>query len=280
MKNFFKKDFLKVLIASLFIVAGVYLLNFVSAGNLLASVINTFTAPIQGFTNSVSSIVTESLRKKQTEQDYKDQIDNLKSQIRKLRTITADYYDVKRENAQYLKFYGIKKADKSLEFTVATVISKNSSDICEGFTLNKGTLNKISKNAPVMTESGIIGRVEEVSKNTCKVATILSPGFKASVVDSNSGDGGILSGNAKLIKENLSGMFYLYAQNKVQPEDVVVTSGLGGVYPKNMPIGKIKELKQDDFDSSFYATVEPFSDIKNVTEVFVITNFAGKERLN
>lgn len=278
MKKFFKKDFFKFLFASLFIIAGVYLLNFVSAGNLLASVINIFTAPVQGLTNSVSSLVTDSLKKKQTEQDYKNQIDNLKSQIRKLRTITADYYDVKRENAQYLKFYGIKKADKSLEFTVATINSKNSSDFSEGFTLNKGALNKISKNAPVMTESGIVGRVEEVSANTCKVATILSPSFKASVVDSNSGDGGILSGNAKLIKENLSGMFYLSAQNNVKPDDVVVTSGLGGVYPKNMPIGKIKELKQDDFDSSFYATVEPFSDIKNITEVFVITNFAGKER--
>lgn len=278
MKKFFKSDFFKIIFALFFIAFGVFILNFASVGNFINSTISAFMAPVQILANSVSNIATESLKKKETEQNYIEQINKLKDEIRKLRTITADYYDTKRENAQYLKFYSIKKADKSLEFTTATVSSRSATDVAYGFTLNKGTLNKIYKNAPVMTESGIIGRVDEVSDNTCKVVTILSPNFKASVVDSNSGDAGILSGSAKLIKENLCGMFYLSAQNNIKQDDVIVTSALGGVYPKNMPIGKVKELKQDDFDSSFYATIEPFSDIKNVTEVFVITNFASKEK--
>lgn len=278
MKKFFKSDFFKIIFALFFIAFGVFILNFASVGNFINSTISAFMAPVQTLANSVSNIATESLKKKETEQNYIEQINKLKDEIRKLRTITADYYDTKRENAQYLKFYSIKKADKSLEFTTATVSSRSATDVAYGFTLNKGTLNKIYKNAPVMTESGIIGRVDEVSDNTCKVVTILSPNFKASVVDSNSGDAGILSGSAKLIKESLCGMFYLSAQNNIKQDDVIVTSALGGVYPKNMPIGKVKELKQDDFDSSFYATIEPFSDIKNVTEVFVITNFASKEK--
>ena len=276
MKKFLRSDFFKIFLALFFIACGVWVLNFVSAGNLINSAVSAFMTPFQQMANAVSRVAVDSLKKRQTEEDYKNQIQRLTEEVRKLRTITADYYDTKRENAQYLKFYGIKKQDKSLEFKVATITSKDPVDAFGGFTINIGSTDGVSKNDTVMTDSGIVGRVDGVSPGSSKVVTIFSPDFKASVIDSNTGDGGILSGNSKLFKENKTGMFYLSAQNNIKPDDLVVTTGMGGVFPKNMPIGKIKELKQDDFDSSFCAVVEPFSDLNNLTEVFVITNFLGK----
>lgn len=278
MKKFLKSDFFKIFLALFFIATGVWVLNFVSAGNLISSVVSAFVSPVQQIANTVSYIATQSLKKKETEENYKKQISDLKEEIRNLRTITADYYDTKRENAQYLKFYNIKKQDRSLEFKVAVIEGKDPTDMFGGFLINKGSNSGITKNSTVMTESGILGRIAEVTPNNSKVVTIFSPDFKASAIDSNSGDGGIVSGNAKLFKENLVGMFYLPAQHNIKKDDIVVTTGMGKVYPKNMPIGKIKELKQDDFDSSFCAVVEPFCNLNNLTEVFVVTNFLGREK--
>lgn len=280
MKNFFKSDFLKIFLALFFIASGVWVLNFVSAGSLISSAVSAFMSPVQQIANSVSKLATESLKRKETEENYKKQINNLKEEVRKLRTITADYYDTKRENAQFLKFYKIKKQDQSLEFKVTTIESKDPTDMFGGFLINKGSSSGIIKNATVMTESGIVGRVAQVAQNNSKVVTIFSPDFKASAVSANAGESGmgIISGNARLFKENLVGMFYLSAQNNIKPDDIIVTTGKGRVYPKNIPVGKVKEIKQDSFDSSFYATVEPFCELKNLSEVFVITNFLGKEK--
>ena len=258
MKNFLKGDFFKIFLALFFIAFGVWVLNFVSAGSLISSVISAFVSPVQQIANTVSHLATQSLKKRENEESYKKQISELKEEVRNLRTIVADYYDTKRENVQFSKFYNIKKQDRSLEFKVAAIEGKDPTDMFGGFFINKGSNNGINKNSTVMTESGIVGRISEVAPNNSKVITIFSPDFKASAIDSNSGDGGIVSGNARLYKENLVGMFYIPAQNNIKKDDIVVTTGLGKVYPKNMPIGKVRELKQDDFDSSFCAVVEPF----------------------
>lgn len=278
MKKLAKSEFFKLLLAVLFISSGVWILNFVSAGKLMNSMLNLFVSPIQYISNKVASVSTESLRKRKSEAEFEEKIRQLNEELRRLRTIVADYREVKRENVQFLKFYGIKKQDPSLEFKVATVTSRSPADVFGGFTINMGYKGGAFKNATVMTDSGVVGRIEEVNSENSRVVTIFSPEFKASVVDVDTGDGGILSGNCKLFNDGFAGVFYLPAQNSVKPDDIIVTTGMGGIFPKNMPIGKVKELRQDDFDSSFYAVVEPFSNVKSITEVYVVTNFAGKEQ--
>ncbi len=278
MKRLLKNEFFGLTLSIFLIFLGVWLLNIASAGKLIGSVINSFVAPLQAITNKVESVAAESLKKKRSEESYKDEINQLRDELRKLRTLTADYYDVKRENAQFLKFYNLKKQDKSLEFVIAAVVSKSPGDLFGSFTINKGYNTGIAKNAIVMTESGIVGRIADVTAESSKVVTIFSPDFKASALDVVSGDLGIASGNFKLFKDNLLGIFYLPSQNNIKAGDVVATTGMGGIFPKNLPIGKVRELKQDDFDSSCYAIVEPFINLRDISEVFVVTDFAGKER--
>ena len=58
--------------------------------------------------------------------------------------------------------------------------------------------------------------------------------------------------------------------------DIVVTSGLGGVYPRDYPIGSVVEITHEESDATLYATVRPFVDIPNLRDVFIITNFEGQ----
>lgn len=276
MKNFLKKDGIKILLALVFISAGVFMLNFVSGTLSVSNVLNYLMTPLKVVSQNIANSTADTLKKKKTEEDYKKEVEKLKNELRTLRAVAVDYYNVKRENAQYLKFYDFKKQNKDLKFVSASIISKDPNELFESFTLGVGTNSGVYKNAPVITENGLIGRVFEVSNNSCKVNTIFSPNLKAGVVDSRTGDTGVICGDIKTADQNLTKMMYLSAQHNIKPEDIITTSGVGGIYPKDIPVGKVLEIKNDEFDSSFYAVIEPFDDIKDIIDVFVITEFEGK----
>lgn len=267
----------KLFLACIFIITGVSILSFVPGANMMPQLIDLITTPMQKLskelTNAAISVVPSTQK---SADEYEKEIKNLKSELRRMRTILVDYYDVKRENAQYLKFYDFKKQNESLIFKMATVIAKDPNDLFFGFTLDKGISDGISVNDPVITENGLIGRVASVKSHSCKVKTILSPEYKIGVIDKVSGDSGVIIGKKSLANENKTAMMYISAQNKMQPDDIVVTTGLGGICPRDLPVGNIKEIKNDDYDSSFYAIIEPFDDIKNIIDVFVVTKFQGK----
>jgi rod shape-determining protein MreC len=267
----------KLFIACVFISTGVLILNFVPGANAIPDLIDFIVTPMQELsnelTNAAVSVVPQSQK---SAEEYEQEIQNLKAEVKRMRTILVDYYDVKRENAQYLKFYDFKKQNESLIFKMASVISRDPNDLFFGFTLDKGSNDGISINDPVITENGLIGRVSSVKSNSCKVKTILSPEYKIGVIDKVTYDSGVVTGKKSLANENKTAMMYISAQNKMQVDDIVVTTGLGGICPKDLPVGKIKEIKNDDYDSSFYAVVEPFDDIKEVIDVFVVTGFRGK----
>lgn len=276
MKNFFKRDGLKIFLALFFIATGVLTLNLIPNISDFSSAVNSLVAPLTQVLNKITIDANQTISSSKTPSEYESEIEELKKEIRKLRTALIDYYDVKKENTQYLKFYDFKSQNKSLQFKSSSIIARDPNDLFGSFTLDKGASSGISINDPVITENGLVGRVSSVSSNSCKVSTILSPDFKAGIIDVRTNDSGVIVGNVKIADQNLSAMMYLSAQNSVQIDDIVVTSGLGGVYPKNMPVGKIRELKHDDYDSSLYAIIEPFDDIKNIMDVFIVTDFVGK----
>ena len=105
MKNFLKKDFIKLFLAVIFISSGVIILNFVSGTLSASNVLNFLMTPLKAVSQNIANSTAETLKKKKTEDEYKQEIEKLKNELRTLRAVAVDYYNVKRENAQYLKFY-------------------------------------------------------------------------------------------------------------------------------------------------------------------------------
>lgn len=277
MNKFFNSNGFKLGLACVFIIAGVSVLSFVPGANFVPDIIDFVSNPMQklsdDLTDSALSIVPT---QEKSADEYEAEIQKLNAELKRMRTILVDYYDVKRENAQYLKFYSFKKQNKSLDFKMAQVIARDPNVLFYEFTLDKGRSDGISVNDPVITENGLIGRVASMKNHSCKVKTILSPEYRLGVVDKVTGDSGVISGKKSLADENKTAMMYVSSQNNMQADDIVVTTGLGGVCPRDLPVGLIKEIENDDYDSSFYAIIEPFDNIKGITDVFVVTNFQGK----
>lgn len=275
MKEFFKSAGFKILIAIILIMVGLILFTARSDVPMLNSAISFITTPIQKISTNIANAagyVTD----RESVEDLQQQVKSLEKEVKELRELTIDYYNIKHENAQLVKHFDLKQKDTSLKMVPSSIIGRDPNANFYSFTIDEGSISGISVNDPVITDKGLVGWVYSVSANSCKVKSILSPETNVGVVDIRTGDSGVIKGSVKLAKDNLTRLTYIQSQNDLKAGDILVTSGLSGMYPKNLQVGKIKELTYDSFDASLYAIVEPFEDIINMKEVFVITWFEGK----
>lgn len=200
----------------------------------------------------------------------------LKSQIDELNKKLVNYYTYQQENAQLRKYMELKNENQDFKPVSAAVIGRDPNDLFYNFQIDKGTLSGIALNDPVITESGLVGWISSVNSSYSRVTTLLSPDTKISALDKVTRDSGVVGSSLKLADSGLVKLGYLTADTTVKPGDIIVTSGLGGVYPRNLPIGTVTKVGHEDYDVSLYAEIQPFVDVKTVRDVMVITSFQGQ----
>ena len=236
--------------------------------NLIASIVNGITLPM----SEVSAAVTKEAAKPDYDELYKEN-EELKAELSELRTQLADYYNVKQENERLWRYYDLKAENPQYDILPATVVRRDPNDDFYSFTLDKGKTNDVAVGDPVVTENGIIGWIYEVDAYTAKVKTILSPDAKVGVIDTVTRDSGVVSGNVLYADKNLTTMTRISALNKLKEGDIVTTTGISGIYPSGLIVGEVKEIAFDEYDTSMYAVISPFEDIRTVIDVVVITSF-------
>ena len=271
MREIFRTKSFKILIITVVVLALCTISSTAFGTNIISSAVGYITTGMQ----RVSATVTENNGKKSYSELLAEN-EELKKEIATLRTQLADYSDTKVENARLWKFYGLKKSDDSYDFVPSTVIRRDSQSKFYSFTIDRGTSDNINVNDPVVSENGLVGYVNSVSRNHSTVTTILSPDLSAGDFDVKSKDKGLISGDPEYSDKGLVTFKKLEENNKIKVGDQISTTGVGGVYPKNISIGKVKEIKYNDFDTSLYAVVEPYENVKTVSDVVVITSFKGQ----
>lgn len=200
----------------------------------------------------------------------------LKRQVEDLNKKLINYYTYQQENAQLRKFLELKNDNPDFKPVSAAVVGRDPSELFSQFTIDQGKGAGISVNDPVVTEAGVVGWVSAVTSSYSRVTTILSPETKISAVDKVNRDTGVAGCDLKLADRGLLRLSYLAAGTTVKSGDIIVTSGVGGIYPRNLPVGTVREVKNSEYDVSLYAEVTPFVDVKTVRDVMVITSFQGQ----
>ena len=253
MREFLSTKSAKILIATLAVILVVAILG--ATGNPWVSSAFSF------ITNGLSSVTANLTDGDKDYETLKAENEKLKHDIADLRTQLVDYDDVKSENARLWKYYKLKKSNPDYEILPASVIRRDTNEAFYSFTIDAGTSSGISVQDPVITENGVIGFVNSANATSSKVTTILSPDMQA---------------GAGLSDENRTAFTKIDANAKVKKGDIIVTSGIGGVYPADLILGKVTDIRYDDYDAAKYAVIKPFEDIKAVTDVVVLTDFKNK----
>lgn len=240
--------------------------------NPLSSTVNGITYGL----SKVSAAAVENNKGGMSYDELKAENEQLKEANSQLRARLVDYYSVKSENARLWKFYGLKKEHGDYDIIPAVVLRRDSNDEFYSFTIDKGTSSDVNTGDPVMGESGLIGWIGEADVNTAKVVTILSPRAGIGAVDAASTDRGIVTGSTKYADKNQTMFAKLKSDHQVKAGDIITTTGISGTYPKDLVLGEVKEIAYDTFDTSYYAVIEPYDNIRRIVNVAVITSFSGE----
>ena len=279
MKNFF--NFIKnkyFIIFFVFIIMSVFLISSANKknNNSITNIIVYITAPLQkGFSQTSNKI---SFWFKTTFQGKKLIVQNqeLQSEINELRKQLVDLNRYKIQNQDLLKILNINEYIPNLKIQPALVIGKTTNDPFKSFTIDKGSSNNIKIHDCVITPDGLVGYISKIQHSTSIVKTILDVDAAIGTYNSNNGESGILTGSIELAYKNLSKMKYLSRQSNAKPKDILITSGVGNNFPKGILIGEIVSLKQEPYNTSYFAIVKPFCNFKNIKNVFVITSFSSQ----
>lgn len=275
MKSFFKsKGFKSLCIVICALVLGMVVAAANGRGETAqTTVVGTVFAPIQEAAAGVSKQLDKLFGNATGRKSYEDKIRDLQNQISELQANLADYENVKRQNAFYEGALELKEERSDIQFEASSIIAREKADAFYAFTLNKGSLSGIEKGDPVIYQKYLVGIVDEIYPDYAVVRTLLDPQFNAAVYEIVSTEAGNVSGTLELARQGLCRMTQLDSNTAVTKGALICTSGIGGVFPKDLIIGKVTELKSSETDISTYAVIEPGTDIRDLSDVFVITSF-------
>lgn len=277
MRFFFRSRQFKIIVLTAVILIAVSVALAITGGRMSpqSDIVGTVTAPFRSLAERISASVTDFADTYTAGEKTALENAELQSQISELREKLADYEKAINENEFYKNYLEIKDNNPSFKFTPATLISRDKEDPSLGFVINRGTLNGISANDPVITDAGLVGFIGEAGLTTSKVTTVLSPELTVGALDNRTNDSGILSGTIELAKNGNTKLFNLSRSCNIAIGDYVVTSG-EGIFPSGLLIGTIQAIGSDKYNTSIYADVKPFVDLTAVKEVMVITEFEGQ----
>lgn len=205
-----------------------------------------------------------------------DDNNQLRSENANLRSQLVEYERLKAENDQLKNYLEIKEKNPDFDFEPAMVIGRDAADRFYSFTIDKGSSDGVAENDPVITQEGLVGIVYEVGITHSKVLTILDVMVEVGAIDANTREIGVTAGELSLAERGLMRLSYLPRESVAKVGDIISTTGVGGLFPRELVIGTIKEILPDSQGLSLYAVVSPPADIRNIRDVLVIKHFEGQ----
>ena len=192
--------------------------------------------------------------------------------------LKTEVQDLKEENKNLREI--LEKEDDLREYTPfhATVIGRNPVRWHETLTINKGKLSGIEKDMAVITAKGLIGKVKTVTNFTASVQLLSSVDAINRVSAYIQGDNkafGLIEGYDQ--KKGQLLMKRIPYDKKIKKGSFVVTSGYGGVFPKGLPIGKVVDVKVDQYGLNQTAYLEPSTDFYDMSDVMVVKRSVASE---
>lgn len=132
-----------------------------------------------------------------------------------------------------------------------------------------GARSGIAQGMPVVTDRGLVGRVTAVGPNSAQILMLIDPASSVNAIIQNSRATGVVRGNI----DGTITMERIPPNEKVNPGDIVLTSGLGGNFPDKLVIGQVTEVIQRDQDMFQQARIRPTVDFGKLETMLIITSF-------
>jgi rod shape-determining protein MreC len=219
------------------------------------------TSVSSGLSNYFSSI--SNLRSAQSENDI------LKQRVQELELDIKGKEDLTAENDRLRSLLNLKENSKYKVLT-ARVIGRDPSVWFDSSIINRGSLDGVKLNMPVVSDGGLIGRVTAVSPLTAQFDLITRDKSGVGGVVGEIGTSNVLGVVAGTSKSDLVEMKYVSGSADVQVGQVVYTTGQDGIYPAGLKIGEIVEVRSGSATTPHQIFIRPSAGINSIKEVGVL----------
>ena len=193
----------------------------------------------------------------------------LENEVSSLQSQVIQLQEQLREAEVLYSLLDFARARPQDQYIAAAVIGRDPSPFLHYIIIDHGSDDGIQHGMPVVTQQGLVGRVDAVTASASRVQLITDPNSKVNVRLQNQNEGaqveGSITGDVTLgmVSQNIT----------LNPGDILLTSGLGGNYPTDILVGQLVNVEETENELFKTASVQPVIDFAALRAVLVITNF-------
>jgi rod shape-determining protein MreC len=217
-----------------------------------------------------------------------EQIKQLQSQVNELAINSVQVRELQNENAILRQQLGYKQSNPDFNLIGAAVLQRNPdqahiigqdpTNLTHYIIVDQGDAEGVKVGMPVVTPQGLVGRVTEAGTHWAKVLLITDPSSSVNGVVQSTRATGVVQGmigsnpfTPQLIIQ------YVPQGEAIKVGDLILTSGLGGTFPKRLVIGEVTEVRKHDIDLFQEATIRPTVDFSRLEFVLILKKFTPSD---
>jgi len=200
------------------------------------------------------------------------QLEQLRRENSQLRFQLAEDQEAIRENDRLRQMLGFQK-QSTRRLKPAHLVGRDPANWWRTLQIDLGSRDGAKVDLPVLANDGLVGRISAVGYFHSQVLLVGDPNCRvaALIQDKDSRENGIIAGSTpNSLDYRLVSLSYLSGKGRIQPGQTVVTSGLGGVFPKGIRIGEVVDFRSADYGLSTEARVKLAVDFNRLEEVWVL----------
>lgn len=236
------------------------------AENIIGGIISPLQGVMYGISTGISDFFGGIINQKDIEKEYATVKKNESALILENQRLK----EIEKENKRLKDLLSFSENHPEFKTIGAKVTGKNPGNWFNVLIIDKGSQQGVSKDMTVVTDKGLVGRVIESGLNWSKVMCTIDSRSSVSGIIERTRDNGIVRGTNTMETQNgLCKMIYLPLETDLIPGDKVLTSGLGGIFPKGILIGEVKEVSRQENELQKYAIIKPSVDFLHIEEVLV-----------
>lgn len=237
----------------------------------------TVAAPVQGVFQRLTRSVESLLATVKNYQMILAENGYLREQLAAAAMLESRIAELRRENHRLRRMLDFQTTSE-YELIAAEVVARDPSNWFHTMTINRGAVHGVQQNMAVVTSEGLVGNVLAVSPISSQVLLLTDARRAVSALVQRSRE----PGQVGVVENDPANPGYLRMVNlpreaNIQPGDTIISSGLGGFFPKGLVIGYVLASAEDEFGLTQYALVQPAANFNRLEEVFVVIPGAGPE---
>ena len=231
--------------------------------------VGSWFLPLFGLANAAQQLPADLADSVLPRRELLQQIDRLRRQNDQWQIQTVQMAAIVRENDQLHSLLGWQQ-QAPWKLKLANVVLRDPANWWHTVQIDLGSRDGIQTNLPVLTASGLVGRVSAVGYTRSQVVLIGDPNCRVSVIiDNPARDTGIISAGGP-VDTSLVELTYLSGRASLKPGQNVFTSGFGGVFPKGILVGQVVDSRPVEFGLYTEARVKLSADLGALEQVWVL----------